>query len=40
MIATPCPACRQPMSHLKLPKRDAGHVELDLCYPCQGIWFD
>ena len=28
------------MSHLKLPKRDAGHVELDLCYPCQGIWFD
>ena len=26
---TPCPACRQPMSHLTLPKRDAGHVDLD-----------
>ena len=37
---TPCPACRQPMSHLTLPKRDAGHVDLDLCFPCQGIWFD
>ena len=40
MTATPCPACRQPMSHLKLPRRDAGHVELDLCFQCQGIWFD
>ncbi len=37
---TPCPACRQPMSHLTLPKRDAGQVNLDLCFPCQGIWFD
>lgn len=38
--AANCPACRQPMSHLKLPKRDIGHVELDLCFQCQGIWFD
>ena len=37
---TPCPACRQPMSHLKLPRRDSGHVDLDLCFACQGIWFD
>ena len=28
------------MSHLKLPRRDTGFVELDLCFPCQGIWFD
>lgn len=27
------------MSHLTLPKRDAA-VNLDLCFPCQGIWFD
>ena len=40
VTSTACPACRQPMSHLKLPRRDSGHVDLDLCFACQGIWFD
>ena len=36
----PCPACRQPMTSLSLAKRTQGDVELDLCFQCQGIWFD
>ena len=28
------------MTSLKLDGRLAGAVELDLCFPCQGLWFD
>lgn len=35
-----CPACKQPMTRLDLPQKSFGTVSLDLCFPCQGIWFD
>ena len=28
------------MTRLELPHRNFGTVALDLCFPCQGIWFD
>lgn len=37
---TACPSCTQPMTRLDLPKRNLGTLALDLCFPCQGIWFD
>lgn len=39
-MATPCPACRQPMAQQRFAHRQQGEVELDLCFGCQGIWFD
>lgn len=35
-----CPSCRFPMTSLGLAARLAGAVEIDLCFSCQGIWFD
>lgn len=35
-----CPSCRFPMSSLGLASRLAGAVDIDLCFSCQGIWFD
>lgn len=35
-----CPSCRFTMSPLDLAARLAGKVEIDLCFSCQGIWFD
>jgi Zn-finger nucleic acid-binding protein len=35
-----CPSCRAPMSTHRFPRKTGGEVELDLCFPCQGIWFD
>lgn len=35
-----CPSCVQPMTRLTLPKKNFGTLTLDLCFPCQGIWFD
>lgn len=35
-----CPSCRQPMSRLELPRKLVGQATLDLCFACQGIWFD
>ena len=46
MNATPqtetsaCPSCNQSMTRLELPQRNFGTLTLDLCFPCQGIWFD
>lgn len=40
MSATRCPSCRIPMTPLKLAGKLHGAVELDLCFSCQGIWFD
>lgn len=28
------------MTRLNLPRRPLGSLTLDLCFPCQGIWFD
>jgi hypothetical protein len=28
------------MERIDLPQKNGGSVALDLCYPCQGIWFD
>ena len=39
-MATPCPSCRSELKPLRLEGRLAGQVELDLCFGCQGIWFD
>mgnify|MGYP001279831127 CR=1 FL=1 len=38
--AIPCPSCRQPMEEYVLPGKTHGTITLDLCYACQGIWFD
>lgn len=35
-----CPSCRVPMSAHRFPRKLVGEVELDLCFTCQGIWFD
>ncbi|MDK9705088.1 MAG: zf-TFIIB domain-containing protein [Sulfuritalea sp.] len=37
---TRCPSCRAPMSAHRFPRKLNGEVTLDLCFPCQGIWFD
>lgn len=40
MDVTHCPSCRAPMTPLALPGKVHGMVDLDLCFMCQGIWFD
>jgi len=40
MQPTACPSCRQPMSKHRLPRLHHGEIILDLCFHCQGIWFD
>lgn len=37
---TACPSCAQAMSRMELPQKNRGAVALDLCFSCQGIWFD
>ncbi|HJW24244.1 MAG TPA: zf-TFIIB domain-containing protein [Rhodocyclaceae bacterium] len=37
---TLCPSCRHPMRASRFERRPLGTVELDLCFSCQGIWFD
>lgn len=37
---TACPSCRAPMSAHRFARKLNGDVELDLCFACQGIWFD
>lgn len=37
---SPCPSCTQTMTRLELPQRNYRTLALDLCFPCQGIWFD
>lgn len=36
----PCPSCRNTMESLAFPRPQGGEVSLDLCWCCQGIWFD
>lgn len=40
MKPTPCPSCRQTMSKHRFERLHHGEVILDLCFTCQGIWFD
>jgi Zn-finger nucleic acid-binding protein len=37
---TSCPSCRAPMDNHRFKRKLTGAVELDLCFACQGIWFD
>ncbi|MBC7618149.1 MAG: zf-TFIIB domain-containing protein [Candidatus Saccharibacteria bacterium] len=36
----PCPSCRNAMGVHVLSGVNGGTVELDLCFACQGMWFD
>ncbi|MFA7293607.1 MAG: zf-TFIIB domain-containing protein [Rhodocyclaceae bacterium] len=36
----PCPACRAPMEVHHFKRQLHGEITLDICFPCQGIWFD
>ena len=40
MQPTACPSCRQSMSKHRFERLLHGEVILDLCFECQGIWFD
>lgn len=40
MKPTPCPSCRQTMTKQRFERLHHGEVILDLCFACQGIWFD
>lgn len=35
-----CPGCAQPMQRRAYERKTVGELELDLCFTCQGIWFD
>ena len=40
MKPTPCPSCQQAMTKHRFERQHHGEVVLDLCFACQGIWFD
>jgi len=40
MATLTCPGCRNPMQALDLERRAAGTLVVDLCEPCQALWFD
>ncbi|MCL2524543.1 MAG: zf-TFIIB domain-containing protein [Betaproteobacteria bacterium] len=40
MQPTACPSCRQLMSKHRFARQYGGEVVLDVCFSCQGIWFD
>lgn len=35
-----CPSCRGAMARHRFARKLTGEVALDLCFRCQGIWFD
>jgi len=37
---TPCPSCAAPMQPFVSARKNGGSLSLDLCFACQGIWFD
>lgn len=37
---TTCPSCRQPMSVHPMASQDGRPLALDICFACQGLWFD
>lgn len=38
--APKCPSCRVPMDVHRFTRHDGNALELDVCWSCQGIWFD
>lgn len=40
MKPTPCPSCGGVMEKRRLERMHHGEVVIDLCFSCQGIWFD
>lgn len=38
--ALACPSCRQPMHQQTFAASDGGALTLDMCFACQGLWFD
>ncbi len=38
--ALTCPACEAPMQNFCCKRKLEGELTLDLCFACQGIWFD
>ncbi len=39
-MAINCSSCRAPMEAHRFERKLTGDTELDLCFACQGIWFD
>lgn len=37
---TPCPSCGAGMQAHRFKRQLHGEITLDICFPCQGIWFD
>lgn len=37
---TRCPACRGTMTAQQFKRQQHGEITLDICFACQGIWFD
>lgn len=35
-----CPSCSTPMDQERFERNVVGQVSLDICYPCNAIWFD
>jgi len=35
-----CPSCRQAMTSQRFPAKLMGEVQIDICFHCQGLWFD
>ena len=35
-----CPSCRQPMQAHRFTSNQGHTLELDICFACQGLWFD
>ena len=35
-----CPSCRQPMEAHRFTSNQGHTLELDICFACQGLWFD
>ena len=40
MPTTGCPSCSAPMDLHRFAARTGASVELDICFACQGLWFD
>ncbi|MDO5654016.1 MAG: zf-TFIIB domain-containing protein [Brachymonas sp.] len=36
----PCPSCKSTLQTLQLTSRENAPVTLEVCFACQGIWFD
>ena len=38
--ASPCPSCQAPMAVHRFKRQLNGEITLDICFACQGLWFD